>query len=140
MMPRSVNPAAARTGLAALILLLLLALAAGPAAAEDSNSRYVTLDGLVVNLEDPGSARYLQTTIELEAASQDDADRVRDHMPAVRDRLIHVLGGREPDQVRRSDGREALREEALVELQEMLEELTGEPLIEALYFSNFIIQ
>nr|WP_019570178.1 flagellar basal body-associated FliL family protein [Thioalkalivibrio sp. ALE11] len=129
-----------RTGLPALMLLVLLALATGPATAEDGDSRYVTLDSLVVNLEDPGAARYLQTNIQLETASQEDADRVRDHMPAVRDRLIHVMGGRGPAEVRRSDGREALRDEAVEELRVILEELTGEPRIDALYFSNFIIQ
>nr|WP_196800309.1 flagellar basal body-associated FliL family protein [Thioalkalivibrio sp. ALR17-21] len=129
-----------RTGLPALMLLVLLALATGPATAEDGDSRYVTLDSLVVNLEDPGAARYLQTSIQLETASQEDADQVRHHMPAVRDRLIHVMGGRDPAEVRRSDGREALRDEAVEELREIMEELTGAPLIDALYFSNFIIQ
>ncbi|WP_019591581.1 flagellar basal body-associated protein FliL [Thioalkalivibrio sp. ALE20] len=140
MMPRSMKHPVPRTGLPALMLLVLLALAAVPASAEDGDSRYVTLDSLVVNLEDPGAARYLQTNIQLETASQEDADRVRDHMPAVRDRLIHVMGGRDPAEVRRSDGREALRGEAVEELREIMEELTGAPLIDALYFSNFIIQ
>ncbi len=139
-MPRSMKHPVPRTGLPALMLLVLLALATGPATAEDGDSRYVTLDSLVVNLEDPGAARYLQTSIQLETASQEDADQVRHHMPAVRDRLIHVMGGRDPAEVRRSDGREALRDEAVEELREIMEELTGAPLIDALYFSNFIIQ
>lgn len=125
---------------ALLTLLVLLLLLAPPVAAADGDSRYVTLDSLVVNLADPDSARYLQTTVQLETESRSDADQVRDHIPAVRDRLIHVMGGREPSDVRGSDGRESLREEALEELRATMDDLTGAPLIDALYFSDFIIQ
>ena len=125
---------------ALLILLVLVFLLAPPLAATDGDSRYVTLDSLVVNLADPDSARYLQTTVQLETESRSDADQVRDHIPAVRDRLIHVMGGREPSDVRGSDGRESLREEALEELRATLDDLAGAPLIDALYFSDFIIQ
>ncbi|WP_018935977.1 flagellar basal body-associated protein FliL [Thioalkalivibrio sp. ALJ24] len=125
---------------ALLTLLVLVFLLAPPLAATDGDSRYVTLDSLVVNLADPDSARYLQTTVQLETESRSDADQVRDHIPAVRDRLIHVMGGREPSDVRGSEGRESLREEALEELRATLDDLAGAPLIDALYFSDFIIQ
>lgn len=112
----------------------------GALAVDDLDSRYVTLEPVVVNMESSDRARYLQAKIQLEAAEMEDAREIRGHIPAIRDRLIRVLGGRSPDNLRGSEAREDLRQEALEELNELLEELTGEPRIEALYFSDFIRQ
>ncbi|WP_018864569.1 MULTISPECIES: flagellar basal body-associated FliL family protein [Thioalkalivibrio] len=123
-----------------LLLLLWWVIPGSVLAVDDLDSRYVTLEPVVVNMESSDRARYLQAKIQLEAAEMDDARQIREHIPAVRDRLIQVMGGRAPDNLRGSAAREDLRQEALEELNELLEELTGAPRIEALYFSDFIRQ
>ncbi|WP_018862675.1 MULTISPECIES: flagellar basal body-associated protein FliL [unclassified Thioalkalivibrio] len=123
------------------LLALLWWIVPGSAlAVDDLDSRYVTLEPIVVNMEATDRARYLQAKIQLEAAEMEDAREIRGHIPAVRDRIIRIMGGRSPDSLRGSEAREDLRHEVLEELNELLEELTGAPRIEALYFSDFIRQ
>ncbi|MFO7953327.1 flagellar basal body-associated protein FliL [Thioalkalivibrio sp.] len=130
-----------RRTLHSILLGLVLMLFASPALAEDDlDSHYVTLEPVVVNMEASDRGRYLQASIQLEGNDLEDARAIREHLPAVRDRLIHVLGGRNPDNLAGGGAREDLRNEATDELNELLEEMTGSPRIEALYFSDFIRQ
>ncbi len=133
----TLNP---RLLLSSALALVLLALASTAPAVEGLDSRYVTLEPIVVNMQDAERARYIQATIQLEGASEEDARAIREHVPAIRDRLIRVLGGRPPEAVRGGENREHLRDEALQEIRGMLQELTGDPRITALYFSDFIRQ
>ncbi|WP_018878471.1 MULTISPECIES: flagellar basal body-associated protein FliL [unclassified Thioalkalivibrio] len=123
--------------LSGLLLLLLAPLAL---AVDDLDSHYVTLEPVVVNMEAADRGRYLQASIQLEGHNLEDARAIREHIPAVRDRLIHILGGRSPDSLTGSGAREDLRNQATHELNELLEEITGSPRIAALYFSDFIRQ
>ncbi|WP_019583393.1 flagellar basal body-associated protein FliL [Thioalkalivibrio sp. ALE16] len=120
--------------------LLLLLLAPLALAVDDLDSHYVTLEPVVVNMEAADRGRYLQASIQLEGHNLEDARAIREHIPAVRDRLIHILGGRSPDSLTGSGAREDLRNQATDELNELLEEITGSPRIAALYFSDFIRQ
>ena len=120
-----------------LVLLLVTPLAL---AVDDLDSHYVTLEPVVVNMEASDRGRYLQASIQLEGNNLEDARAIREHIPAVRDRLIHILGGRSPDSLTGGGAREDLRNEATEELNELLEEITGSPRIAALYFSDFIRQ
>ncbi|WP_024326893.1 flagellar basal body-associated protein FliL [Thioalkalivibrio sp. AKL19] len=120
-----------------LVLLLVTPLAH---AVDDLDSHYVTLEPVVVNMASSDRGRYLQASIQLEGNDLEDARAIREHIPAVRDRLIHILGGRSPDSLTGGGAREDLRNEAAEELNELLEEITGSPRIAALYFSDFIRQ
>lgn len=125
------------TALLGLILLLAAPLAN---AVDDLDSHYVTLEPVVVNMEASDRGRYLQASIQLEGNNLEDARHIREHIPAVRDRLIRILGGRSPESLTGSGAREDLRNEATDELNALLEEITGSPRIAALYFSDFIRQ
>lgn len=69
-----------------LLLLLWWVIPGSVLAVDDLDSRYVTLEPVVVNMESSDRARYLQAKIQLEAAEMDDARQIREHIPAVRDR------------------------------------------------------
>lgn len=134
------NPSPRRTVPVALLGLMLLALASSGFAAKNLDSPYVTLEPIVVNMQASDRGRYLQASIQLEGNGPEDAREMRQHIPALRDRLIRVLGGRSPDGLTGSEAREALRSQATQELNAVLEEVTGAPRIRALYFSDFIRQ
>ena len=125
---------------AALLALMLLALASSSLAVENLDSHYVTLEPIVVNMQASDRGRYLQASIQLEGNSPEDAREIRRHVPALRDRLIRVLGGRSPDSLTGTEAREAIRSQATQELNAVLDEITGAPRIRALYFSDFIRQ
>ncbi|WP_018873875.1 flagellar basal body-associated protein FliL [Thioalkalivibrio sp. ALJ16] len=125
---------------APLLGLTLLFATSVAAAVDDLDSHYVTLEPVVVNMESSDRGRYLQASIQLEGNNLEDAREIREHIPAVRDRLIHILGGRSPESLTGSGAREDLRSQATDELNELLDEITGAPRITALYFSDFIRQ
>ncbi len=95
---------------------------------------------IVVNLASDRRTKYLKLDIQFYLETSHDAELVTTHMPLLRDRLINLLGGRQPDQLMSADAREQLRTEVLEKLRATLTEQTGAPAISALYFTDFIIQ
>lgn len=95
---------------------------------------------IVVNVNDKGRARHLQIAIQLRLDDPADSSLVNEHKPAIQHTLVMLLSGREAKDVRSTQGKEALRVEATEELKKMLEENIGRPVINAVYFTAFVIQ
>lgn len=51
-----------------------------------------------------------------------------------------MLSSQEAGNISSAKGKEQLRKDALASVQKVLQDLEGEPIIESLYFANFIIQ
>lgn len=94
----------------------------------------------VVNFASQGKARFLQ--VEVEAMTRDPLvpDQITLHMPIIRNNLLLLFSAQTYDSVSTLEGKEALREEALVVVQDILEEETGDAGIEAVYFTSFVMQ
>jgi len=67
-------------------------------------------------------------------------EQVKNHMPVIRNNLVLLFSSQTYDSVSTLEGKEALREEALTVIQKILEEETGDPGIEAVYFTSFVMQ
>jgi flagellar FliL protein len=67
-------------------------------------------------------------------------DLVTLHMPVIRNNLMLLFSNQTYDTVSTLEGKEALREEALEVIQQILEEETGDPGVEAVYFTSFVMQ
>jgi flagellar FliL protein len=61
-------------------------------------------------------------------------------MPAIRDSVVMLLSTKEETALMSREGKEQLRAEILAEVQAVLEKNTGNPGIEAVYFTNFVMQ
>jgi flagellar FliL protein len=102
---------------------------------------YLPIDpAFVVNFASQGKARFLQVTVEVMTRSPGVPDSVKLHMPVIRNNLMLLLSSQSYDSVSTLEGKEALREEALEVIQLILEEETGDPGIEAVYFTSFVMQ
>ena len=111
--------------------------------AEDAKGppQYLPLDpALVVSLDENGITRYLQVSVEVMARDAAAIEAVQRHMPVVRNNLLLLLGGRSIPELNSREGKEALRGDALGEVQQILVEQTGEPGVEEIYFTSFVIQ
>ena len=96
---------------------------------------------LVVNFKDSsGDGHFMQITLEVMSRKQDVINAVRDHTPAIRSALILLFGTAEYDTLITRDGKEQLLDDALAEIQVVLNERIGEPGVEAVYFTSLIIQ
>ncbi len=102
---------------------------------------YYPLDPpLVVNFEQGSRARYLQITLEVMAREKQVIEDLKVHMPVVRNNLNLLFSSQDYTQISTREGKEQLRNEALLEVQKVMEEHTGKPGVEAVYFTSFVMQ
>ncbi|MBL4797082.1 MAG: flagellar basal body-associated FliL family protein [Oleispira sp.] len=110
-------------------------------AAEASETKYIHLTpAFVVNYGNTGRMKYLRTEIALKVNGAAAAGAVTNHRPYIRNNLVFLLTAQDSDIVNSSAGRETLRKVALDEVRALMTELEGKPLIDDLYFENFVVQ
>jgi flagellar FliL protein len=134
------------------LILLVAAVWPSPTAAQDAASekgdgaaapRYLPLEpAFVTNFGAPGNGRlyFLKADVSLRVSSQAAAAAAGRHMPALRNALVLLLSRQEEATVATGSGREAIRAEALAELRAILEAEEGEPFIDDVLFTNFLVQ
>lgn len=94
----------------------------------------------VVNFADENHIRFLQVAVEVMTFDETVIEDIESFMPLFRNNLILLLSNVEYTKINNSVGINALRQDALVEVQNILEEKTGRKGIEELYFTNFVMQ
>ena len=116
--------------------------AAEAAAPADGPAIYQGLHpALVVNFRDAlGEPHFMQIEMEVMARDQDVINAVREHTPVIRNNLILLYGNAKYEEVTTREGKEQLLADGLAEIQAIMAERVGEPNVEALYFTNLIIQ
>lgn len=94
---------------------------------------------MLATLSVDGKQRYMQVSLNVMSREQAALDAVEYHMPSIRSKLNTVYGGVDFKMAQTIEGKEALRAETLKLVNAVLE-AEGEPLIEAVYFTNFVMQ
>lgn len=95
----------------------------------------------VVNFKERGRTRYLQVEIQVMSRDQLMLDELVKHTPVIRNNLLLLFSSQSAETLHAAEGKEQLRQLALVELNKVLEEETGQvEAIEALYFTSFVTQ
>jgi flagellar FliL protein len=113
----------------------------GEASESKKKAQYLALDpAFVVNLAGADSSRYLQVSVEVMTRDSKAIDGLKLHMPAIRNNLLMLFGQKTTEDLSGREGREALRQLALTEVQKVMREETGDDAIEALYFTSFVTQ
>lgn len=115
--------------------------AEGEPAALPAPAVYLALEpAFTVNLQSAEEARYLQTEIELMSRDRAALDTARAHLPRIRNVLLLLFGQQQPADLATREGKEKLQQTALEEVQKVLVAETGKPVIEAVYFTSFVMQ
>ena len=118
------------------------ATAAGEEPAEPEEKRealYLDLGRFLVNFDYEGGIRYVQTEMELMAYSQDVIDRAERNRPALRNEVILLLSKQDFDALRKVEGKEQLRRDALVAVNDVLG-VSGRDAVQAIYLTAFVLQ
>jgi len=102
---------------------------------------YVPLHpAFVVNFENQEQVSFLQVDIQIMTYDSSVEIALKTHMPAVRNELLLMLGGKQYHEINTREGKRALSQEAIQVIQDVLKNV-GEPhSIEALYFTSFVMQ
>lgn len=95
---------------------------------------------LVVNVDEGDIVRFLQINTQIQYTQQLALPIIEKHMPAIRDAMIILLSGQSVAEIKTPQGKEKLRESALKAIQQVMTETTGEPVVDAVYFTGFVIQ
>ncbi|MFT4823230.1 MAG: flagellar FliL protein [Halioglobus sp.] len=107
---------------------------------EEKDAIYLSLDpAFVVNFERDGSIRYLQMSLQVMSYDQEVVDKVSANMPAVRNNLIMLFSAADYDSLASVEGKEALREQVLVSINELVR-LKGDTKVDDVFFTGFVMQ
>ncbi len=94
----------------------------------------------VVNYGGKGRLRYLKTEMSVRLASTDAANSVRHHMPYIRNNLVMLFARQTEETMSSLEGRELMRQDALMEIREILKEEDAQDGVLDVYFNSFIVQ
>ena len=102
---------------------------------------YLPLEpAFVVNFSEGDSPHYLQVAITLMAHDEKAIDTAKAADPVIRDAMVSLLSSQNAAVVATPAGRKKLQAEALAAVQKVVNARLGQPGIEALYFTSFVIQ
>ena len=123
------------------IVLLVLSSASFASGGGGGSSPFIPLNPpIIINIRDGDHIRHMQVVIEVKLTDPGRSAKFDLHKGPLRHELILLLSSQEAGEISGAKGKEQLRKDALAASQKVYQELEGEPIIEALYFTNFIIQ
>lgn len=112
-----------------------------PAAARKASAQYFALQpAFVVNLADTDAVRYLQAEVQLMTRDPATLAALEQHAPALRHRLLLLLGQQSAARLADRRGKELLQQQALAEVRAVLRAEAPEARVEALYFTSLVTQ
>lgn len=94
----------------------------------------------VVNFHADGRTRYMQVSLALLARDEQKLAVLKSHMPALRNQLVMLFSSQEFDQLNTSLGLEMLKQKVTATVQELAMREVGEPVVEQVLFTNFVMQ
>lgn len=103
--------------------------------------QYIPLDpAFVVNLADDTEGRFLQLEIQLMSKDAAATELIERHAPLIRNRLLLLFGQKKYEELLSREGKEKLQAEALAEIKKIFKEQAGRGVIDAVYFTSFVMQ
>ncbi|MFY0665874.1 MAG: flagellar basal body-associated FliL family protein [Natronospirillum sp.] len=94
----------------------------------------------IVTYEVNSRQRFLKADIAIRTRNQQALDILTQHMPLVRNNIIQTLSERQFGDLQTDEGREDLVQSITESVQGVMESLTGQPGIESVLFTNYVIQ
>ena len=107
---------------------------------EKGPPNYIPLDpAFVVNLEG-ADTRFLQVQVQMMTRDPKGGEELKVHEPRIRSALLMLFSQQQPQDIATREGKEKLQADVLAEIQKIMTEETGKPLVEAVYFTSFVTQ
>ena len=115
--------------------------AAQPMEEVRAKPNYVSLSPpFVVNFEDQAQVRFLQVSVEVMTRDAGMVAEIEHHMPRIRNALVLLFSAQNYQTLSTREGKVQIRRASLKEVQNILEERTGKPVVEEIYFTSFVMQ
>lgn len=102
---------------------------------------YVSLHpAFTANFEKKGGARFLQVSVEVMTREPEVEKLIKTHLPAIRNDLLMLFSARSSGSLTTPEGKKQLQADTLSAVQEILVRESGEPGVEAVYFTSFVME
>ncbi|XLX38831.1 flagellar basal body-associated protein FliL [Ectopseudomonas mendocina] len=98
------------------------------------------MPAFVVNFNHQNRTRYLQVSMALMSRDAAGMEKLKVHMPVLRNRLVMLLSGQDFAALQTPLGKEMLLQQALASVQELAQKETGSTVVEQVLFTNFVLQ
>ncbi len=94
----------------------------------------------VVNIQGDSSINFLQVNAQLRVTKPEVKGKLTLHLPAIQHVMIMILSEQNTKSLRSLEGKQRLRDDTVKEIQTLLTREIGEPAVEEVYFTAFVIQ
>lgn len=90
----------------------------------------------------PGAARdrFVEIRVQLLVRGGENEENAKMHIPLIESSLLGVFSQANADDLATSAGKEAIKQQSLVEVQKMMTEVEGDKTIEKVLFTGFVMQ
>lgn len=113
----------------------------GVAVVPTEPSVYLALDpAFTVDFMIDGRKRYLQLNMTVKSRNSGQVDALKLHEPLIRNSLVLLFSSQSFDELKTVEGKTALKESALNAINGILEQETGQGGMDAVLFTNFVMQ
>jgi flagellar FliL protein len=128
-----------------MVLALMLPAAAMAEEAKEGEPKvaYITLTPPFVGnyaLDGGPKLRVYKADVALRVTGDTAAAAVKHHEPLIRNQLVALFTQQTVESMSNVDAKEKLRQEALKQVQQVMEAEEGKPIVEDLLFNNLIVQ
>lgn len=108
---------------------------------EIATASYYPMDPkFVVNFMARGRQRYMQLGLSLRVSQPSDVAYIEQHEPLLKNRIVMLISTQDYQALHTDIGRKALRKAIREGVQEILQEETGNPVVEEVYFTDYVMQ
>lgn len=94
----------------------------------------------IANYNVRGRQRFLQIEMTLMLRDNEVVTAIDLHVPAIRNGIIMLLRGQDYGELQTPEGKELLRQQALLSVQAVMEKEIGKPGVEQVLFTNVVMQ
>lgn len=94
----------------------------------------------VFNVPGSGRDRLVQIKVQLMVRGTDAEETTKMHIPMIEGTLLRVFSSSNADDLVTEAGKIAMREQSLREVQKAMQEIAGNPVIEQVLFTGFVMQ
>lgn len=112
----------------------------GASAGTHAPEFYQVRPSIVITLPASGRTRYVSLDIDLMTHNKSSIKTLETYGPLIKSNLIDLLSKQSFDEINTEEGKKKLKNDALTSLQTLMNEQAGDPIVEQVLFTSFIVQ
>jgi flagellar FliL protein len=101
---------------------------------------FLPLEAFVVNLQSESGDKYLQVTMTLQIADDEQANLLKLNMPQVRSRLLMLLSSKDSSEILTSEGKQQLIQEIVDQVKIPFVPKGSPQKVVGVFFTSFVVQ